>query len=265
MPDRSAATSSAAPASAASAVANANGGAAGLPTPRAAGSFVAPDGLDVKLFDPTTGRFGLFGTPVWGTRYGSTQPLQKIENVRPLCMDFFKSGFCNRKGPHNQGCLFRHDEIEGKGKIEAPPGADAAPRPLAPTDGPGAACREAKAPDGRTYYYHAATKETKWTRPTAAPGAAPTPLPEGWKEAKAPDGRTYYYHAATKETKWTRPTAAKESRRGCSIDFAAAPASALASAPAAATNGHGGASTAEAADEPAAKRARPDAGADASE
>ena len=46
-------------------------------------------------------------------------------------MDFFKSGFCNRKGPHNQGCLFRHDEIEGKGKIEAPPGANTAPRPLA--------------------------------------------------------------------------------------------------------------------------------------
>ena len=35
-------------------------------------------------------------------------------------MDFFKNGFCNRRGPHNQGCLFRHDEIEGQpGKIEA--------------------------------------------------------------------------------------------------------------------------------------------------
>ena len=33
-------------------------------------------------------------------------------------MDFFKNGFCNRRGPHNQGCLFRHDEIEGQGKIE---------------------------------------------------------------------------------------------------------------------------------------------------
>ena len=46
------------------------------------------------------------------------KPLAKVENVRPLCMDFFKQGFCNRRGPHNQGCLFRHDEIEGKGKIE---------------------------------------------------------------------------------------------------------------------------------------------------
>ena len=43
--------------------------------------------------------------------------IPKIDNVRPLCMDFFKQGFCNRRGPHNQGCLFRHDEIEGKGKI----------------------------------------------------------------------------------------------------------------------------------------------------
>ena len=182
MPDRSAATSSAAPAS----VRRASSCTAGSPPPRrrvpsrtptaaplacprrvrpvvlslptasmsssstrpqavavAAASSRAASGrsaADAPPLRPPAG-FGLFGTPVWGTRYGSTQPLQKIENVRPLCMDFFKSGFCNRKGPHNQGCLFRHDEIEGKGKIEAPPGADAAPRPLAPADGPGAACR----------------------------------------------------------------------------------------------------------------------------
>eukprot|EP01116_Phalansterium_solitarium_P018410 TRINITY_DN4860_c0_g1_i1.p1 TRINITY_DN4860_c0_g1~~TRINITY_DN4860_c0_g1_i1.p1 ORF type:complete len:1029 (+),score=404.91 TRINITY_DN4860_c0_g1_i1:138-3224(+) len=35
-----------------------------------------------------------------------------------------------------------------------------------------------------------------------------SPLPEGWKEAKAPDGRTYYYQKATKKTQWKRPTAA---------------------------------------------------------
>ena len=32
-------------------------------------------------------------------------------------MDFFRQVVCNRRGPHNQGCLFRHDEIEGKGKV----------------------------------------------------------------------------------------------------------------------------------------------------
>ena len=31
--------------------------------------------------------------------------------------------------------------------------------------------------------------------------AAVAPLPAGWKEAKAPDGRTYYFHTETKETK----------------------------------------------------------------
>ena len=31
-------------------------------------------------------------------------------------------------------------------------------------------------------------------------------LPSGWKTAKHPDGRTYYYHAATKKTMWRRPT-----------------------------------------------------------
>jgi hypothetical protein len=48
--------------------------------------------------------FGLFGTPAWGLRYGSNLPLPKVDNVRPLCMDFYKQGFCNRRGPHNQGC-----------------------------------------------------------------------------------------------------------------------------------------------------------------
>jgi pre-mRNA-processing factor 40 len=93
-----------------------NNGQAGLPTPKAAGAFQAPEHLDHSLYDPSTG-FGLWGTSTFGTRYGMIGNLPKIENVRPLCMDFFKQGFCNRRGPHNQGCLFRHDEIEGKGKI----------------------------------------------------------------------------------------------------------------------------------------------------
>ena len=54
--------------------------------------------------------------------------------------------------------------------------------------------KDAKAPDGRTYYFHTETKETTWTRPAAdlaAPAAADPPLPAGWKQAKAADGRTY--------------------------------------------------------------------------
>ena len=68
--------------------------------------------------------------------------------------------------------------------------------------------KDAKAPDGRTYYFHTETKETTWTRPAAAlaaPAAADPPLPAGWKQAKAADGRTYYYYLPEgKRTQWVR-------------------------------------------------------------
>lgn len=38
------------------------------------------------------------------------------------------------------------------------------------------------------------------------PPPAMEPLPPGWREAKAPDGRTYYFFKKTKETTWVRPT-----------------------------------------------------------
>jgi DnaJ family protein C protein 17 len=41
----------------------------------------------------------------------------------------------------------------------------------------------------------------------AAPAAAPTALPPGWRECRAPDGRTYYYHTATRQTQWKPPVA----------------------------------------------------------
>ena len=341
---------------------SASNGAAGLPTPKAAGTFVAPDHLDHNLYDPNTG-FGLFGTPVFGTRYGMVGNLPKIDNVRPLCMDFFKQGFCNRRGPHNQGCLFRHDEVEGKGKIddsgmimrvtqtqvdvfeveaqgrvgilsgrsgasdvaaaavayakrretdleaqaahekdmearkeaEAAAAAEAAergkaaaeaaaaaaaanpqPEGAAAADGAAASAaplpagwKETKAPDGRFYYYHAATKKTQWTRPKAEEGAngaaaaaPPEPLPAGWKEAKAPDGRTYYF-APGEKTRWSRPTepvgASAPAAAPAPVD-AAAPADAAEATGAAAgedaTDGGEGADAADADGEPTAKRAR---------
>ena len=37
--------------------------------------------------------------------------------------------------------------------------------------------------------------------------SAPAALPAGWKETATPDGRTYYYHAATRRTSWEVPSA----------------------------------------------------------
>ena len=66
-----------------------------------------------------------------------------------------------------------------------------------------------KAPDGRVYYFHAATKKTTWTRPVPDPADA-LPLPPGWVQAKAPDGRTYYYTQGVGGkmfcSQWDRPT-----------------------------------------------------------
>lgn len=76
--------------------------------------------------------------------------------------------------------------------------------------------KEAKAADGRTYYYNARTRATSWEKPadmdgTPAPPTGPasqlTPahFDAGWADAKAPDGRTYYYNKHTQETKWELP------------------------------------------------------------
>ena len=70
-----------------------------------------------------------------------------------------------------------------------------------------AAWNEAKTSDGRTYYFHTVTRETKWTRPAAAAAASEKPpLPAGWKHAEAPNGRTYYYLPGGNGTQWVRPT-----------------------------------------------------------
>lgn len=64
--------------------------------------FVAPPGLDETLYDPMTG-FGLFGKPTYGTRYGSGPlPIIRAEDTRPICIEFFNSGRCTRRGPHGQ-------------------------------------------------------------------------------------------------------------------------------------------------------------------
>ena len=41
-----------------------------------------------------------------------------------------------------------------------------------------------------------------------APKLRPSDLPSGWEEARAPDGKIYYYHAVTHETRWEKPVLA---------------------------------------------------------
>ena len=75
-----------------------------------------------------------------------------------------------------------------------------------------------KAPDGRVYYFHAASKKTTWMRPAPDPVDA-LPLPPGWMQAKAPDGRTYYYIQGEGGkmfcSQWDRPGAAASSPAFC--------------------------------------------------
>ena len=51
----------------------------------------------------------------------------------------------------------------------------------------------------------AAEAATAARAPAATPPPAVPPLPEGWKEAKHPDGRTYYFIRGSKHTQWKRP------------------------------------------------------------
>ncbi|KIW36960.1 hypothetical protein, variant 1 [Exophiala oligosperma] len=71
--------------------------------------------------------------------------------------------------------------------------------------------QEARAPDGRTYYYNAVTKETTWTKPAEIM----TPLEKAlasqpWKEYSTPEGRKYYYNPESKQTVWEMPAEYRE-------------------------------------------------------
>eukprot|EP00307_Rebecca_sp_RCC1486_P012665 CAMPEP_0119424986 /NCGR_PEP_ID=MMETSP1335-20130426/33638_1 /TAXON_ID=259385 /ORGANISM="Chrysoculter rhomboideus, Strain RCC1486" /LENGTH=176 /DNA_ID=CAMNT_0007450537 /DNA_START=82 /DNA_END=608 /DNA_ORIENTATION=+ len=80
--------------------------------------FTPPPGLDTKLYDPTTG-FGLFGTPVYGTRWGSGPlPIIKAEETRPVCIEFHNTGKCTRRGPHGQSCMYRHVAKDDPNKVD---------------------------------------------------------------------------------------------------------------------------------------------------
>jgi pre-mRNA-processing factor 40 len=66
--------------------------------------------------------------------------------------------------------------------------------------------QEAKAPDGRTYFYNTVTRETSWSKPEAMMTPVERALSsQPWKEYSTPDGRKYYSNSQTKETIWEMP------------------------------------------------------------
>lgn len=96
--------------------------------------------------------------------------------------------------------------------------------------------REAKAQDGRSYYYKPGTSETTWKKPDdfGAPQTPATPttpqsndanVDAAWKEASAQDGRKYYYNAITRKTVWQAPEAflrlQQQNARPAAPDFVA--------------------------------------------
>jgi pre-mRNA-processing factor 40 len=66
--------------------------------------------------------------------------------------------------------------------------------------------QEAKAADGRTYYYNSVTRETSWQKPKELWSAVDRALAaQPWREHTAPDGRKYYAHSETRQTVWKVP------------------------------------------------------------
>ena len=70
---------------------------------------------------------------------------------------------------------------------------------------------EARAPDGRPYWYKEGTQETTWDNPhanqtlLAQPSQAPAVV---WTQLNAQDGRPYYHNPQTNETVWELPPGA---------------------------------------------------------
>ena len=65
---------------------------------------------------------------------------------------------------------------------------------------------EHKAPDGRTYFYNAASRQSSWEKPDALKTQAERLLSQcPWKEYGSDNGKTYFHNTVTKESVWTIP------------------------------------------------------------
>ena len=70
---------------------------------------------------------------------------------------------------------------------------------------------EHKAPDGRTYFYNSATRQSSWEKPDALKSTAERLLSQcPWKEYVADNGKVYFHNTSTKESVWTIPPVRKK-------------------------------------------------------
>ena len=65
---------------------------------------------------------------------------------------------------------------------------------------------EHKAPDGRTYFYNAATRQSSWEKPDPLKTPAELQLSKcPWKEYTSDAGKIYFHNVETKESVWSIP------------------------------------------------------------
>ncbi|XP_030749026.1 pre-mRNA-processing factor 40 homolog A [Sitophilus oryzae] len=92
-----------------------------------------------------------------------------------------------------------------------PPGFGAMPTGVGGSQGE---WTEHKAPDGRTYYYNSATKQSSWQKPDCLKTPGELLLSQcPWKEYTADNGKIYYHNVTTKESRWVIPPELEEIKK----------------------------------------------------
>ncbi|KAF3119190.1 hypothetical protein TWF569_004295 [Orbilia oligospora] len=70
--------------------------------------------------------------------------------------------------------------------------------------------QEARAPDGRTYYYNSQTKATQWQKPLDMMAPLERAIAgQPWREYTTPEGKKYWSHIETKQSVWDMPESFK--------------------------------------------------------
>eukprot|EP00095_Tigriopus_kingsejongensis_P002696 maker-scaffold1646_size32207-snap-gene-0.9 protein:Tk02696 transcript:maker-scaffold1646_size32207-snap-gene-0.9-mRNA-1 annotation:"pre-mrna-processing factor 40-like protein a" len=73
---------------------------------------------------------------------------------------------------------------------------------------------EHKSPDGRTYYYNTATKQSAWEKPEELKTEKDKLLSQcPWKEYTSENGKVYFHNTVTRESVWTVPPELAELKR----------------------------------------------------